>query len=393
MWSRERISVCAYFAILGLVCSAWVSSIDHIKELLGLDEGQLGWLLFCGPLGNLVSFTFASAFVARFGSRRSVILATWAYLASAAALTACFFTGAPVVLWGLSIAFFGGAGNVVNISINAQAGLVEKRAGRQIMSSFHAVFSLMMFGGSLFTLLTTSLDLPVSYRMLETVGAALALHVTAAFGLPEDDRAATPAAASANRRWHRPDLPLVAMGFAALIIMGCEASICDWVCVFFHDALHASEAQAKWGLCGVTGMMAFARFLGDGLVNRFTPTRVMRLDSLLVASGLALALAVPFMDLAPLPALLVSLAGYAVAGFGIAGMIPILYSRVNRTQAMPPASALTFVGSMGFFGYFFGPPIIGHVAKATNLSIGLSIFAVLILALLPLRFDASAKRT
>ena len=41
MWSRERISVCAYFAILGLVCSAWVSSIDHIKELLGLDHSSL----------------------------------------------------------------------------------------------------------------------------------------------------------------------------------------------------------------------------------------------------------------------------------------------------------------------------------------------------------------
>ena len=83
MWSRERLSVCAYFAILGIVCSAWASSIDEIKVLLGLDKRQLGWLLFSGPFGNLISFTFTSAFVARFGARRSVILASFAYLASA----------------------------------------------------------------------------------------------------------------------------------------------------------------------------------------------------------------------------------------------------------------------------------------------------------------------
>ena len=386
MWSRERISVCAYFAILGIVCSAWVSSIDHIKVLLDLDEGQLGWLLFSGPFGNLISFTFASALVARLGARRSVIFGSWVYLAAAAALTACFFTAAPMPFWCAAIACFGGSGNVVNISMNAQAGLVEKHVGRQIMSSFHGVFSLLMFGGSVFTLLTTTLAIPVEMRLLVTVIAALAIHLVFSFGLPADEASAADVSADA-KRWHRPDLALVALGFAALVIMGCEASICDWVCVFFRESLQASEAQAKWGLCGVTGMMAFARFLGDGLVNRFSPMRMMRADSLLVACGLALALTVPFMGLAGFPALLVSLAGYAISGFGIAGMIPILYSKVNRTKVMPPASALTFVGSMGFFGYFFGPPLIGHVAKATNLSIGLGIFAVLILALLFLRFD------
>lgn len=390
MWSRERIAVCAYFAILGLVCSAWASSIDELKVLLDLDEGQTGWLLFSGPFGNLVTFTFASALAARLGPRRCVVGAAWVYLFSALALAACFFTRAPVPFWCLVIAFFGGSGNVVNISINAQAGLVEKHAGRQIMSSFHGVFSVMMFSGALFTLLTTAFVIPVSWRLLATCLIAFGLQFGFMSLLPADEPAEIKPVEK-GRRWHRPDRALVGMGLAALVIMGCEASISDWVCIYFRESLLASDAQAKWGFCAVTGMMAFARFVGDGLVNRFTPRRMLRLDSLLVSLGLALALAVPFTGLAGLPALFVSLAGYAVAGFGIAGMIPILYSRVNRTQAMPPASALTFVGSMGFFGYFFGPPIIGHVAKATNLSVGLGLFAVLILALLLLRIDDDAR--
>ena len=79
--------------------------------------------------------------------------------------------------------------------------------------------------------------------------------------------------------------------------------------------------------------------------------------------------------------------GYAIAGFGISALVPILYSKANKTKAMPAASALTFVGSMGFLGSFMGPPLIGHVAQATCLSLALGIFAVLILVCLFLRFD------
>ena len=386
MWTRERFSVCAYFAILGVVCSAWASSIDEIKVLLGIDKRQLGWLLFSGPFGNLISFTFASSFVARFGARRSVILASSVYLVSAAAVTACFFTAAPIPFWCLAIAVFGGSGNVVNISINAQAGLVEKHAGKQIMGSFHGVFSLMMFSGAIFTLTTTTLAIPVALRLLVTVVAAILLHLSFMRGLPADESAGSDADGT-SRRWHRPDRALVAMGFAALVIMGCEASICDWVCVFFRDSLSASDAQAKWGFCAVTGMMAYARFKGDRLVNRFSATRVLQADCLLVSFGLLIALTTPFMPVKGLAALGVATGGYAISGFGIAGLIPILYSKVNRTKAMPSASALTFVGSMGFFGYFFGPPIIGYVAESTNLSIALGIFAVFILSCLLLNPD------
>lgn len=37
MWSRERIAVAAYFAVLGFVCSTWASSIDDLKVLLALN--------------------------------------------------------------------------------------------------------------------------------------------------------------------------------------------------------------------------------------------------------------------------------------------------------------------------------------------------------------------
>ena len=155
-WSRERVSVAAYFAVLGLVCATWGSSIDDMKLLLGLNDAQQGWLLLSGPVGNLLSFTFASALVTRLGSRRSLVLATSAHRCAALGVAACFFFRAPVPFWCVAIATLGGTGNIFNISVNTQGGLVEKKSGRTIMNSFHAMFSMLCLTGGLLALFATA---------------------------------------------------------------------------------------------------------------------------------------------------------------------------------------------------------------------------------------------
>lgn len=96
MIRKARVAVAGYFAILGFVCSAWVSSIDDLKVLLGLDASALGLLLMAGPCGNLVSFTFASALFARIGSRRGLILAVTLYLLAGLGIAASFLLRAPL---------------------------------------------------------------------------------------------------------------------------------------------------------------------------------------------------------------------------------------------------------------------------------------------------------
>lgn len=383
-WSRERMSVSAYFAILGLVCATWGSSIDDMKMLLGLTDSQQGWILLSGPVGHLVSFTFASTIVTRLGSRRCLVLAVCAYLFAALCMAACFFFRAPVPFWCAAIAALGGTGNIVNISVNTQGGIVERRAGRTIMNSFHAMFSLLCLAGGLLALFTAAWRVPVECRFLAVIAAALVAHLAFLPGLPRESDVLKKKKGEGLRR---PDMPLFLIGVAALVVMGCEGSISDWVGVFYRDSLNAAGGRAKWGFCAVAAMMTLGRFVTDRFVNRYGGVRVFRVHSVLVAAGLAIALLSPFSGLSDLPLHVLATAGYAVAGYGISALVPILYSKANRTRSMPAGSAITFVGSMGFLGYFVWPPMIGHVADATNLSLSLGIFAVLILVCLFLRID------
>ena len=378
-WSRERVAVAAYFAVLGLVCATWASSIDDMKLLLGLNEAEQGWLLFSGPIGNLVSFTFASALVTRIGSRRSLLLATCVYFASALGIAACFICRAHVTLWCVAIASLGGTGNLFNISVNTQGGIVERKAGRTIMNSFHAMFSVMCLVAGLLALVASNVGLPPGWRLMGVLAVAVVTHLVFLPSLPKDNDVAKKAKGEGMRR---PDMALFLLGLAALVIMGCEGSINDWVGVFYRDALAAPDGRVKWGFCAVAAMMTLGRFVTDSFVNRFGGVRVFRVHSALVASGLAVALLSPFLGLSGLPLHLLATAGYAVAGYGISALVPILYSKANRTKSMPAGSAITFVGSMGFLGYFVWPPMIGQVADATSLSLALGIFAVLILVCL-----------
>ena len=378
-WSRERVSVAAYFAVLGLICATWGSSIDDMKLLLGLDEAQQGWLLFSGPVGNLVSFTFASALVTRIGSRKSLLISTSLYIAAALGVAMCFLTRAPIPYWCAGIAALGMTGNIFNISVNTQGGIVERNSGRTIMNSFHAMFSIMCLAAGLIALFAASFGIPPGWRFVGVLAVAVIAHIAFFPGLPRENDVAKKVKGEGMRR---PDMSLVSIGLAALVIMGCEGSINDWVGVFYHDALLAPPSRVKWGFCAVCGMMTIGRFVTDGLINRFGSAVVMRVYCVLVSVGLGIALGSPWFGIDGLRLHVVATAGYAIAGYGISALVPILYSKTNKTKSMPAGSALTFVGSMGFFGYFMGPPMIGYIAHQTNLSVALGIFAVLILTCL-----------
>jgi len=383
-WSRERLSIGAYFATMGFVCAAWVSSIPDLKALLGLDDAQLGRLLMWGPAGTAASYTFVSSLVARIGSRRATLVGSAGQVLSAAALAAGFAVGAPYPYWCASLALLGAFGNIHNISANTQGGLAELRAGCSIMGGFHGLWSVANLTGAFIALVASGLGLPVHLRMGGAIVLAAAFAVLGRGGLIESDARAVERG-RAKLAW--PGWELVGLGLMALVFMGCEGSVYDWVGVFYRDVLKVPPQRVLWGYCAVMATMTIGRFSTDALVDRFSAKRVVRSYSLLSFAGLAVALWSPvFAGLSGLSLHLVVTAGYALAGFGISGLVPIVYARTARVTTVAPGTAVTVVASLGFLGFFVGPPLIGAVSEGFGLSVALSLFAVLVL--FGLFFDA-----
>ena len=244
-WSKGRMAVAAHFALLGLVCATWGSSIDDAKLLLELGERELGWLLFSGPAGCLASFMFASALTARFESRSCLVLSTILYLASAAGGMACFLSRATFPFWCTATACLAATGNLFNISMNTQAGIVECRAERTIMGSFHAIFSLMCLVASLGTAAGSYLGIPPEWRLSAVLVIAVVVHLSFLRWLPKDDGIATK---PGRGRLRMPDAQLLVVGLAALVVIACEGAINNWVGVFYHDSPRSASWTGQVGL-------------------------------------------------------------------------------------------------------------------------------------------------
>ena len=103
--------------------------------------------------------------------------------------------------------------------------------------------------------------------------------------------------------------------------------------------------------------------VGDRLVDRFGERAVARTGGLIAAGGMGCALVFP-----SVPG---TIAGFAAAGLGVATLIPAAMHGADKLPGMRPGTGLTAVTWLMRVGFFGAPLIVGVVADATSLRIGL----------------------
>jgi MFS family permease len=76
-------------------------------------------------------------------------------------------------------------------------------------------------------------------------------------------------------------------------------------------------------------------------------------------------------------------AGFALAGLGLAPVVPLLYSAASRAPGSTSAAAIAAASSIGYSGMVIGPPLIGAIAEVSSLGAALWVVvaAIALLAL------------
>jgi hypothetical protein len=116
--------------------------------------------------------------------------------------------------------------------------------------------------------------------------------------------------------------------------------------------------------------MAIGRLAGDGIRARASAVTLVRVGALAASAAIlagALTGSVP-----------VVLAGLAVAGLGIANVVPLLFSAAGNTPGQTPATAVAAVATTGYFGLLAGPPLIGFIAEVTSLGAAFAMLGTLV---------------
>jgi MFS family permease len=406
---RARIAVVAYFVVLGVANGVWLARIPAVKQGLHLSDGALGLALLAAPAGLVVAAPIASRIAHRAGSRRLTLVAGLLVILGLLALGLASSRAALMAaLFG-----FGLSSGLLDVGMNSQAVLVERAAGRPLMTSFHACFSIGGLAGALLggAFAWAGVGLLVNFTTASiplACGAALAGRwllpdqdgngADPASVPPPADRAradpdradrtepdrtepdlAKPAPAApelakpapAARSFLVPPLLLMAL-LATCALLG-EGAADGWSAVYLRDDLGAPAGLAALAYAGFCVAMAAGRLTGDRLAARFGPVTVLRCSGLTAAVGLTCALVAGHAAGA--------IAGFAIFGAGLSCTFPLLLSAAGRADPARPARGIATVAGLGYVGMLAGPVLIGGLAGAFSLTTALTIPILLALAI------------
>ena len=362
---RKRLAVAAYYFVPGAVFASWASRIPDIKHLLHLGNGQLGTVLFAIPIGQLLMMAFSGILVSRFGSKKMLVLSEVLY----AAVLVGIGCSSSVFHLILALVAFGMMANLMNIATNTQACLVEKMYGRNIMSSFHGLWSLGGFAGGIIGAVFANTVLPIEAHFGSILAMSLLIVALGFRHLVNDATAKAEEEDVPKFSFRTIDPVLFLLGLMGFAGMFCEGTVYDWSSVYFSSVVKPDDTFIRAGYVAGMGVMTLGRFLADGFVTKYGPSRVLKTCGGLIVTGLWLAAAFPCL----VPATL----GFLLVGFGISSSVPICYSIAGKLGTVKASIAITIVSSISFFGFLVGPPVIGWLSEATNLRIALSIAACL----------------
>ena len=145
--ARWRWVVTAAFGLGGVTISTWGPRLPAVKAALGVGTATLGLLLAGGTVGAILGLLASTPLLHRLGSRRAV---GGAILLTAAALSVMGLAliVASVPLIAIAFVITGTGIGTLDVLINVEGAAVEREAGRTLMPSMHAAWSIGAAVGS-----------------------------------------------------------------------------------------------------------------------------------------------------------------------------------------------------------------------------------------------------
>jgi len=367
---RARAAVGACFFVNAVLYANLVPRMPEVKSALGLSNAALGAALAAVPLGSLLAGLTSAGLIRRFGSAR---LASFGLVL----LSAAVFGVALAPSWSVLAAVLlvsGALDAVVDVAQNAHGLRVQRRYGRSILNAFHGVWSLGSVTGGLLGSAAAGVGLGLPWHL---GGSAVLFSLVAVLGYrwtlrgrDQDDRPAVQEAAGdgsgapAARRLTRPALlALAALGLLAACGVFVEDAGSSWSTLYLRTDLGAAPALAGLGYVALSVAMTVGRLTGDRVVDRFGQRRVVRAGGALGAVGMGTALAFPSIPL--------TLVGFALAGLGVATLIPAVFQAADDVPGLPHGLGLAVSNWLLRLGLLASPLLVGLVADAAGLRVAL----------------------
>lgn len=388
----ERRALNYLFLPFGIGGMAIATRFPELRDQLGINNGAFGTILSLGGIGSLLAFILVGNWVHSYGVRPIVTFGSTGLFASLA-LFPHMHSANLFLLLNIFASFCWISFHIAN---NAQAIHRQEEVGELILPKLHGLWSL----GALITSLVAIVITPFVTLCWHIGVTVFVMWLFTMYGIIRS----TPFFIDKNEEADVfPSLSIkeIAKTFsfqpvivvAMVLAMQAEFSIQDWSAIYSKDTLKMSASTSIWGYAVFIGAMIIVRFNATRLAARWSESQLI--SKLPILGGLGFAVGISLgtwlSHTNQILGFIVSLVGFALAGFGSSILAPTLFGISFRNSSLPSSVVVARIGLTQVIATFIAKFIIAWVAQATSVTIALMIPALMLLA--TSRFSHLGKTT
>jgi len=282
--NKQRFALSVYFFLSGICFASWASRIPTIKAFFNLNDAELGTILLAMPISSLVGLPISGWLVSKFDSRVPLVV-SFVFFCIALAFIGFSTTTFFLVL---SICLFSFCMRILNIAINTQSITLQKRYEKRVIGSFHGLWSTGGLVGVAFSTIMVKMAISIQIHLLIiSIITLIAALITYPFTIKNDK------SPSGNKLiMGKPDPFILYLGLIIFFGAICEGGMFDWSGVYFKEVV--GEEVFTYGYLTFMITMALSRFLSDKLVHEIGMQKTYILSSVLIASGILIAVLFPY---------------------------------------------------------------------------------------------------
>ena len=354
------------FVVVGVFWGCFAALVPVYKSNLGVNDAVFGTLLLGSALG-LVSSMFLAP-------RADKLLGANSMRFGIVALSLAWFLPAQATvpfIFGLMMGAVGMASGLLDVVMNARVSELEAKHDKPLMNANHAMFSVAYGVSALITGFAREAGFSPT-----VIVAGFSCFCILLVPFMRMDVTVVDADEEAKAAKY-PLWPILLCGVITLSAFMTEATVEAWSALHIERTLGGGAKEGALGPAMLGFTMAFGRFSGQAVSERFSDMAVVICGSLIAAAGAVLA------ALAGTP--LIAQIGFGIFGLGVSVIGPIGISMVGHlVRPHLRTEAISRVAVIGFSGFFFAPMLMGLVSEAFGLRTAFLCVAAVIQCAIPL---------
>lgn len=377
-FKQARVATSISFLLNGLGQGSFISRIPDLKHQLNISNSLLGFSLFFGAAGVISAMPVAGWLCAKYGSGPATRFLNFFLIITPPLIGMSFG-----VIW-FCIALFvnGFLYAAQDVAMNAHGSTLEINYGKRIMSGLHALWSTGTFIGGAIGGLATQLKIKPVFHFSAIAISILVISVliNKSYLVGEIDKHAL----EHRVKQKRPRIFFI-LGLLGLCAAIGEGAASDWGGVLIRDTFEATGFMVALPYIFFSTTMVLGRLSGDFLAHRFGSRNLISGAAFIAGAGLTSGLLIG--------GELGILFAWLLSGIGLSVILPILFSSGGSIadqkykNRISGGEAIAIVSGVSYFGFVFGPPLIGSVADLISLR-----WALLIPAGLALFLSITARK-